>query len=43
MLGGKTPDYKTAIFPAREGLAAGDTVAVRVASATGHTLTCTLA
>jgi tRNA-2-methylthio-N6-dimethylallyladenosine synthase len=43
MLAGKTPDYKTAIFPAREGLAVGDTVAVRVASATGHTLSCTLA
>ena len=43
MLAGKTPDYKTAIFPAREGLMAGDTVAVRVASATGHTLSCTLA
>ncbi len=43
MLAGKTPHYKTAIFPAREGLAAGDTVAVRVASATGHTLSCTLA
>jgi tRNA-2-methylthio-N6-dimethylallyladenosine synthase len=43
MLAGKTPDYKTAILPAREGLAPGDTVAVRVASATGHTLSCTLA
>ncbi len=43
MFAGKTPDYKTAIFPAREGLAAGDTVTVRVASATTHTLTCTLA
>ncbi len=43
MLAGKTPDYKTAIFPARAGLTAGDTVAVRVTSATGHTLTCTLA
>jgi tRNA-2-methylthio-N6-dimethylallyladenosine synthase len=43
MLAGKTPHYKTAIFPAREGLAAGGTVAVCVASATGHTLSCTLA
>jgi len=42
MLAGKTPQYKTAIFPARECVAAGDTVAVRVASATTHTLTCTL-
>ena len=43
MLAGKTPDYKTAIFPGRDGLAAGDTVIVRVASATGHTLSCTIA
>ena len=42
MLAGKTPDYKTAIFPGREDLAAGDTVAVLVRSATGHTLTCAL-
>jgi tRNA-2-methylthio-N6-dimethylallyladenosine synthase len=42
MLAGKTPQYKTAILPSREGLAAGDIVAVRVASATSHTLTCTL-
>jgi tRNA-2-methylthio-N6-dimethylallyladenosine synthase len=43
MLAGKTPHYKTAIFPTRDGLAAGDTVAVRVVSATGHTLSCALA
>jgi tRNA-2-methylthio-N6-dimethylallyladenosine synthase len=43
MLAGKTPQYKTAIFPAREDLAIGDTVAVRVTSATSHTLTGTLA
>ncbi len=43
MLAGKTPQYKTAIFPARMGISAGDTVTVRVASATTHTLTCTLA
>jgi tRNA-2-methylthio-N6-dimethylallyladenosine synthase len=42
MLAGKTPQYKTAIFPAREGLAMGDTVAIRVTSATSHTLTGTL-
>ncbi len=60
MLAGKTPQYKTAIFPARGNLApgdavtgraaardvvrvaAGDTVTVRVISATSHTLTCTL-
>jgi tRNA-2-methylthio-N6-dimethylallyladenosine synthase len=42
MLAGKTPQYKTAIFPARDGLAMGDTVAIRVTSATSHTLTGTL-
>jgi tRNA-2-methylthio-N6-dimethylallyladenosine synthase len=40
MLAGKTPQYKTAIFPARDGIAAGDTIAVRVESATGHSLIC---
>jgi tRNA-2-methylthio-N6-dimethylallyladenosine synthase len=77
MLAGKTPQYKTAIFPARNdraapsypgsrheltdpnrmaardelaapetisvSVAAGDTVTVRVVSATSHTLTCALA
>jgi tRNA-2-methylthio-N6-dimethylallyladenosine synthase len=58
MLAGKTPQYKTAIFPAARSelpeiddlakpgtvtVAAGDTVNVRVVSATSHTLTCTLA
>ena len=43
MLAGKTPQYKTTIFPAREGLAIGDTIAVRVTSANSHTLTGTLA
>jgi tRNA-2-methylthio-N6-dimethylallyladenosine synthase len=56
MLAGKTPQYKTAIFPARNELpernelavpdtipvATGDTVNVRVLSATSHTLTCVL-
>ncbi len=43
MLAGKTPQYKTAIFPSRAALSAGDTVTVRVVSATSHTLTCALA
>jgi tRNA-2-methylthio-N6-dimethylallyladenosine synthase len=38
MLAGKTPQFKTAVFPARDGVAAGDTVTVRVESATGHSL-----
>jgi len=42
MLSGKTPQFKTAIFPVRPEIAAGDTIAVRVESATGHSLTCSL-
>ena len=42
MLSGKTPQFKTAIFPARPEIVAGDTIAVRVESATGHSLTCSL-
>ncbi|MGH7814547.1 MAG: tRNA (N6-isopentenyl adenosine(37)-C2)-methylthiotransferase MiaB [Candidatus Binataceae bacterium] len=38
MLAGKTPQFKTAIFPARDGIAVGDTVNVRIESATGHSL-----
>ncbi len=38
MLAGKTPQFKTAIFAAAPGIAAGDTVAVGVESATGHSL-----
>jgi tRNA-2-methylthio-N6-dimethylallyladenosine synthase len=43
MLAGKTPQYKTAIFRGVEGITAGDTVTVRVDSATGHSLMCSLA
>ena len=42
MLAGKTPQFKTAIFPARPEIVSGDTIAVRVESATGHSLTCSL-
>ena len=37
-LAGKTPQFKTAIFPGAAGVRAGDTVNVRVDSATGHSL-----
>jgi len=40
MLSGKTPQFKTAVFPAADSIRAGDTVTVRVESATGHTLHC---
>jgi tRNA-2-methylthio-N6-dimethylallyladenosine synthase len=43
MLAGKTPQFKTAVFPSSAGVKPGDTVRVRVASATGHSLTCVLA
>jgi tRNA-2-methylthio-N6-dimethylallyladenosine synthase len=43
MLTGKTPQFKTALFPAREGPEPGDTVTVRVESATGHSLLCSAA
>jgi tRNA-2-methylthio-N6-dimethylallyladenosine synthase len=36
-LAGKTPHFKTAVFPAN-GAAAGDVVRVRIASSTAHTL-----
>ena len=42
MLAGKTPQFKTAIFPARDGVAVGDTVHVRVESVTGHSLFCSI-
>ncbi|HEV2169511.1 MAG TPA: tRNA (N6-isopentenyl adenosine(37)-C2)-methylthiotransferase MiaB, partial [Candidatus Binatus sp.] len=38
MLAGKTPQFKTAVFPARDGTRKGDTVAVRIDSATAHSL-----
>jgi tRNA-2-methylthio-N6-dimethylallyladenosine synthase len=41
MMAGKTPQFKTAIFAA--DTAAGDTVNVRVDSATGHSLMCSIA
>jgi tRNA-2-methylthio-N6-dimethylallyladenosine synthase len=40
MLSGKTPQFKTAVFPAADSISPGDTVTVRVESATGHTLHC---
>jgi tRNA-2-methylthio-N6-dimethylallyladenosine synthase len=43
MLAGKTPQFKTAVFPAVEGIRIGDTLAVRVESATAHSLICSLA
>jgi tRNA-2-methylthio-N6-dimethylallyladenosine synthase len=43
MLAGKTPQFKTAIFAGVEGIGAGDTVKVRVDSATGHSLMCSIA
>ncbi len=48
MMAGKTPQFKTAIFAANtvagvKRVAAGDTVNVRVDSATGHSLMCSLA
>ena len=39
LLAGKTPQFKTAIFPTGDTTRTGETVAVRVESATGHTLT----
>jgi tRNA-2-methylthio-N6-dimethylallyladenosine synthase len=43
MLAGKTPQFKTAVFGAADSVRPGDTVTVRVESATGHTLHCALA
>lgn len=42
MLAGKTPQFKTAVFPAAPGIIVGGTVEVRVESATAHSLTCSL-
>ncbi len=42
MLAGKTPQFKTAVFPAVEGIPVGATIAVRVESATAHSLICSL-
>ncbi|MBV8055690.1 MAG: tRNA (N6-isopentenyl adenosine(37)-C2)-methylthiotransferase MiaB [Deltaproteobacteria bacterium] len=43
MLAGKTPQFKTALLPAAPAIRPGDTVRIRVASATAHSLVCTLA
>jgi len=43
MLAGKTPQFKTAVFPAADSIRPGDLVTVRVDSATAHTLHCSLA
>ncbi len=42
MLAGKTPQFKTAVFPGRPEIAPGDTVQVRVESSTAHSLICAL-
>jgi len=42
MMAGKTPQFKTAVFAAAASTRPGDTVTVRVESATGHTLHCAL-
>ena len=42
-LAGKTPQFKTAVFPAADAIRTGDTVMVRVESATAHTLHCAIA
>src|SRR5208282_1623313 len=42
MLAGKTPQFKTAIFPARPEIVPGDTISVSVEAATGHSLMCSL-
>ncbi len=38
MLAGKTPQFKTVVFPSRADIHAGETVAVRIESATAHSL-----
>jgi tRNA-2-methylthio-N6-dimethylallyladenosine synthase len=43
MLAGKTPQFKTALFPAAPSISPGDTVRVRADSATAHSLACALA
>jgi tRNA-2-methylthio-N6-dimethylallyladenosine synthase len=43
MMSGKTPEFKTAIFRGDDRVAAGDTVNVRVDSATCHSLMCSIA
>jgi len=43
MLAGKTPQFKTAAFPAAPAIQIGDIVNARVESVTGHSLTCSRA
>ena len=38
MLSGKTPHFKTAVFPGTPNITAGDTVPVRIVSASSHSL-----
>jgi tRNA-2-methylthio-N6-dimethylallyladenosine synthase len=38
MIAGKTPQFKTAVFPAVSGIKPGDTVTVRIESVTSHSL-----
>jgi tRNA-2-methylthio-N6-dimethylallyladenosine synthase len=40
MMMGKTPHFKTAVFPGRTGIDAGATIDVTVQTATAHTLSC---
>ena len=42
MLVGKTPQFKTALFPAVSGFRPGETVRARVDSVTAHSLVCTV-
>jgi tRNA-2-methylthio-N6-dimethylallyladenosine synthase len=43
MLAGKTPQFKTAVFPSAPGINPGETIAVRVEGATSHSLMGSLA
>lgn len=43
MMVGKTPQFKTALIPAVPAIRPGDNVRARVATATAHSLVCTLA
>jgi tRNA-2-methylthio-N6-dimethylallyladenosine synthase len=42
MLAGKTPQFKTAIFPSAQGITPGDIATVRIEAATSHSLIGTL-
>jgi tRNA-2-methylthio-N6-dimethylallyladenosine synthase len=43
LLAGKTPQFKTVIFPSAYSVAIGETVPVRIDFANGHTLTGSIA